>query len=311
MVAAWNPAQPEITDLIIQHDAQTLERLPVRKADVLKVFSGYGNSQACRAIAGLPDKGGVLDERAIDQLLVSTHWEMQRLAEEFYHGHRVWDLLRRLVATIRKSGFRETLRVVDVGCGIGYTSRWLAARVPLAECGTEVLGIDLNSALIREANRLAALEKLNCRFFHGDAFSPEHSGHIFLSTGLIHHFRGKALADFLRRHERPETFAFLHYDFQPWMLAPVGSWFFHYLRMRTAVAKHDGVLSAARAHQASTLVEASRSALPEFASGIYGARIWKTPAPRVFHTLLGLRRPLLPEFRQQLGVRIGRLGELR
>ena len=311
MIAAWNPAQPEITDLIIQHDMQTLERLPVRKDDVLRVFSGFGNAKACRAIAGLPDTEGVLDERAIDQLLVSTHWEMQRLAEEFYHGHRVWDLLRRLVVTIRKSGFLDTLRVVDVGCGIGYTSRWLAASVPLAQYGIEVVGIDLNSALIREANRLSALEKLNCRFFHGDAFSPEHSGHIFLSTGVIHHFRGNALVDFLRRHEQPETFAFLHYDFQPWMLAPVGSWFFHYLRMRTAVAKHDGVLSAARAHHASTLVQASRAALPQFASGIYGARIWNTPAPRVFHTLLGLRRSLLPEFRRQLGVRIGRLGELQ
>jgi len=311
MIAAWNPAQPEITDLILQHHPQTLERLPVRKDDVLRVFSGYGNLQACRAIAGLPDKDGVLEERAIDQLLVATHWEMQRLAEEFYHGHRVWDLLRRLVATIRKSGFRETLRVVDVGCGIGYTSRWLAASVPLAEYGIDVVGMDLNSALVREANRLAALEKLNCHFFHGDAFSPEHSGHIFLSTGVIHHFRGKALGDFFRRHERPEIFAFLHYDFQPSVIAPLGSWFFHYLRMRTAVAKHDGVLSAARAHNARTLVEAARSSLPEFASGIYGAKIWKTPAPRVFHTLVGLRRPLLPEFRQQLGARLGRLGEMR
>ena len=156
MIAAWNPAQPEITDLILQHDPLTLQRIPVRKDEVLKVFSGYGNRQACRAIAALPDQDGVLDERFIDQLLISTHWEMQRLAEEFYHGHRVWDLLRRVVNTIRKSGFRETLRVVDVGCGIGYTPRWLAANVPLAEYGMELVGMDLNSALVREANRLAA-----------------------------------------------------------------------------------------------------------------------------------------------------------
>jgi hypothetical protein len=31
MIAAWNPAQPEITDLIIEHDPQTLERLPVAR----------------------------------------------------------------------------------------------------------------------------------------------------------------------------------------------------------------------------------------------------------------------------------------
>ena len=311
MIALWNPAQPEITDLIIQHDPQTLQRLPVRKTEVLAVFVKFGNHQACQAVEALPDQHGILDEQAIDRILISTHWEMQRLAEEFYHGHRVWDLLRRVVAAIRESGFKNTLRIVDVGCGTGYTSRWLAAYVPVAEYGIEIVGMDLNSALIREAARLAALEQLNCDFFHGDAFSREHSGHIFLSTGVIHHFRGDALLEFLRRHEQPETLAFLHYDFQPSLLAPLGSWFFHYLRMRTAIAKHDGVLSAVRAHTAQTLVEASRNAAPGFASGIYGAKIWKTPAPRVFHTLVGVRRPLLPELRRQLGVRMARLGELR
>jgi SAM-dependent methyltransferase len=311
MIAAWNPAQPEITDLIIRQDPHSLARLPVRKADVLEVFAGFGNRQACRAVEALPDLNGVLDEGSVDRLLIATHWEMQRLAEEFYHGRRVWDLLRRVIATIRESGFQDLLRIVDVGCGTGYTSRWLAAHVPLAEYGIEILGMDLNFALIREAARLAALENLNCRFIHGDAFTREHSGHIVLSTGVIHHFRGPGLVGFLRRHDQPETFAFLHYDFQPSLLAPIGSWFFHYLRMRTAVARHDGVLSAARAHQAETLVHAARTGAPGFASGIYGANIWRTPAPRVFHTLLGVRRPLVPQFRRQLGVRIGRLGELQ
>ena len=233
------------------------------------------------------------------------------LAEESYHGHRVWDLLRRVVAAIRNSGYRKTIRVIDVGCGIGYTTRWLAAKLPLDQHQLEVMGMDLNSALIREANRLAGLERLNCRFIHGDAFSREHSGQVYLSTGVVHHFRGESLREFLRRHEQPETFAFLHYDFQPSFLAPYGSWFFHYLRMRTAIAKHEGVLSAVRAHSAETLLDAARSGAPGFATGIYGSRIWKTPRPRVFHTLLGIRRPLLEEFCRQLGIRIARLGELR
>src|ERR1700756_5644054 len=130
-------------------------------------------------------------------------------------------------------------------------------------------------------------------------FQEEHSGQIFLSTGVIHHFRGQELLKFLGWHEQPETQAFLHFDFQPWLLAPVGAWFFHYLRMRTAVARHDGVLSAARAHGGQTPRAAGRNELPQFASGIYGAKIWNTPAPRVFHTLVGLRRPLVEEFRRQ------------
>ena len=311
MIAAWNPDQPEITDLIIQHDPTTLARLSVRKEDVVSVFSTFRNRKALHAIKALPDEGGVLDNRAIDRLLIRTHWEMQRLAEEFYHGDRVWDLLSRVVGAVRASGFRGKLRIIDVGCGIGYTARWLAAHVPLEHLGVEIVGMDLNSTLVREAIRLAACEGLNCRFIQGDAFSPQYSGHIYLSTGVVHHFRGEALGEFLCRHEQPSTFAFLHYDFQPSFLAPSGSWFFHYLRMRTKIAKHDGVLSAVRAHDAETLTQAARKAAPDFASGIYGARIWKTPLPRVFHTLVGIRRPLLRDFDQQLGIRAARLGELR
>jgi len=311
MFPAWNPAQPEITDLIVQHDPHTHQRLPVRKQELLEVFHRFNNRQALRAVHSLPEKAGVLDDRGIDALLLTVHWEMQRLAEEFYHGHRVWQLLRCVLASIRQAGIRETLRVADVGCGTGYTTRWLAANIPLADYNIELLGMDLNSVLIAEANRLASAERLPCQFFQQDAFSPEHSSHIFLSTGVIHHFRGPALLEFLRRHDQPDVQAFLHFDFQPWFLAPFGSWFFHYLRMRTAIARHDGVLSAARAHDARTLTEAARATAPRFAAGIYGAKIWNTPAPRVFHSLIGLRRNLVPELRRQLGRHATRLGELR
>jgi 2-polyprenyl-3-methyl-5-hydroxy-6-metoxy-1,4-benzoquinol methylase len=309
--ASWNPEQPEISDLIVRHNPLTLKRESVRKQDVLEVFQRSCNRQAVRAVEKLPDWDGVLVDAAVDRTMLGVHWEMQRLAEEFYHGYRIWELLRTIVAALRTSGSLSKLRIVDVGCGIGYAPRWLAARVAAREQGLEFLGVDLNSALIREASRLAQAEDLDCKFFQGDAFSPQLAGNIIISTGVIHHFRGPELEKFLQRHEREETQAFFHFDFQPWLLAPVGSWFFHQLRMRTAIARHDGVLSAARAHSAKTLVEAARKAAPGFASGIYGARIWNTPAPRVFHTLVGIRRPLVTEFRTQLGRRRGRLGDLQ
>jgi SAM-dependent methyltransferase len=149
---SWNPAQPEITDLVVQHDPVTLRRLPVSKQGVIDVFSRFGNQKALRAVRALPATDGWLDGEEIDALLLTVHWEMQRLAEEFYHGRRVWEVLRPLIGAIRSTGFRETLRIADVGCGIGYTTRWLAARVPLAEHNIEVIGIDLNSTLLPKPN---------------------------------------------------------------------------------------------------------------------------------------------------------------
>jgi SAM-dependent methyltransferase len=305
---SWNPSQPEISDLVIQHDPKTLQRLPVSKEEIRHIFEATGNRKAVRVIDQIPARDGILDPIAVDRLMLTVHWEMQRLAEEFYHGHRVLHLLRAIVAALRSDGFAGPIRIVDVGCGIGYTIRWLAARTSLPQEGVELTGVDLNSILIKEANRLANAESLPCRFFHGDAFSADLSGQIYVSTGVLHHFRGHDLNAFLARHNPQPAQAFVHYDFQPWALAPFGSWFFHRIRMRTALARHDGVLSTARAHTAAALASAAREAVPDLACGIYGAKIWNTPAPRVFHALVGFRHTLIPQLQQSLG---SMLGELR
>ena len=70
----------------------------------------------------------------------------------------------------------------------------------------------------------------------------------------------------------------------------------------------DGVLSTARAHSAKTLTQAARIAVPSLATGIYGAKIWNTPAPRVFQALVGFRREMVPQLKRSLG---SMLGELR
>lgn len=305
---SWNPTQPEVSDLVIQHDPTTLARLPISKTEICKHFEATGNRKALRVIEQIPENNGFLDPLAVDRLMLTVHWEMQRLAEEFYHGHRVFHLLRTTIAAMRANGYTGPVRIVDVGCGIGYTIRWLAARTSLSKEGVDLTGVDLNSTLIREAARLAVAESLPCRFLHGDAFSADLRGQIYISTGVLHHFRGESLRSFLARHDSNATHAFIHYDFQPWLLAPVGSWFFHILRMRTRLARHDGVLSTARAYSAETLVQAARTAVPSLATGIYGAKIWNTPAPRVFHALVGFRRELVPQLKQSLG---SKLGELR
>ncbi len=299
----------EVSDVITAHDPETLQRLPVRKLEALQLFTS--NRRAAAVVAQIPEREGFLDPVAVDRLLLRVNWEMQRLAQEFHHGARILELLQPVIAAIRAGGRRLPLRIVDVGCGIGYAVRWLAARSRLAEDGIELTGVDLNSTLIAEAKRLAQAENLPCRFFHGDAFSEQYSGHIYLSTGVVHHFRGDALANFFRRQNAEGTLAFLHYDFHPWWLAPYGSWFFHILRMRTALARHDGVLSVVRAYSAAALLDAARAGAPGLASGMYGARIWNTPIPRVFHTLLGIRREFIPALISKLGHRRRRLEELR
>src|SRR3954466_9115411 len=98
------PDAPEISDLIGAHALETLERLPVVKADVVALFRSAKNETAARIVERMPEQGGVLDPREVDRLLVRVHVEMQRLSEEMQHGARVAELLRPLLEALRASG---------------------------------------------------------------------------------------------------------------------------------------------------------------------------------------------------------------
>ena len=120
-----------------------------------------------------------------------VHCELQRLGEELQFGHRVAALLVPLVAGLREAGGGRPVWVVDVGCGLGYVVRWLAATAALGS-GVELVGVDLNPVLVEEAGKLAGREGLRCSFIQENAFElgalVEDSGRtIVVSSGLMHH----------------------------------------------------------------------------------------------------------------------------
>jgi 2-polyprenyl-3-methyl-5-hydroxy-6-metoxy-1,4-benzoquinol methylase len=300
---------PEISDAIVSFDPTTLHRQPVRKADVLTRFRELGNREAVRIVERIPERDGILDPTAVDKILITSHCEMQRMSEEFQHGRRVAELLKPILNALREGGVPKPIRIVDIGCGTGFVIRWLAANGSLGD-DVELTGVDFNVALIAEATRLAAIEGLRCEFVVGNAFRLQQPATIFISTGILHHFRDDNLTYLLQQHCRPETCAFVHFDFHSSPMAPLGSWLFHAVRMREPLAKHDGVLSAVRAHKTGYLLEATRSAAPEFVSAIYGTRLWRTPIPRVFHSLVGIRQRFRDAFIRNMGNRIASLGKI-
>lgn len=297
----------EISDAIVAFDPVTLARRPVAKADVVALLLAEGNPRAAAIVEAMPARDGQLDPEYVDRLLARVHCEMQRISEEFQHGQRVAELLSPLLDALRDSDVPRPLRVVDIGCGTGFVIRWLAARGGLGD-DVALTGVDLNAALVEEARRLAAAEGLPARFHAANAFRLVEPATVYLTTGVVHHFRGAALADFFREHDRPPTQAFAHFDFQPSVLAPFGSWLFHAARMREPLAKHDGVLSAIRAHPGRVLVEAARAGAPGFLSALYSTRLYFLPIPRSFHTLVGIRRQHRDAFGRRLGGRAARLG---
>jgi SAM-dependent methyltransferase len=194
----------EITDLLWSVDADGVP-VPVAKADVLNRLRVRGQHRAARIVSAIPAPEGILDPGYVDALGVRVHCELQRLGEELHFGRRVAALLCPVVETIRRRGAGR-VRVVDVGCGLGFVVRAMAASSALGP-DVELVGVDLNPVLVAKARRLAELEGLACCFAQGDAFRPglavkDGACSIVISSGLMHHLPESGLAEFFAAQSR-------------------------------------------------------------------------------------------------------------
>ncbi len=285
------PRPLEITDLLWSLDADGVPH-PVRKAEVLDRLRTLGQRRAARIVSAMPAADGILDPDYVDALGVRVHCELQRLSEELQFARRVAAQLDPLVASVRRLG-TGPVRVVDVGCGLGFVLRAMAASSALAP-DVELVGVDLNPVLVAAASRLAEREGLTCRFKQGDAFKPgvatrDGARCVVISSGFLHHLPESGLAEFFAAQARLGAAAFAHWDIAPCLWSTLGAWIFHQARMREPVSRHDGVLSARRAHPASVLQQAARAAAPGYDVQVLEGSRWHPRALDVLRPIVGTR----------------------
>jgi SAM-dependent methyltransferase len=284
----------EITDLLWSFDALG-ERLPVRRDEAVSTLRSRGQHRAARVVERIPVAGGELDPAAVDALGLRVHRELQRLGEELQLGRRVAELVAELLAQLVDGlpAGGGPVRVVDIGCGLGHVLRAIAARGDLPS--VDLVGVDLNPVLVAEAHRLAAHEDLDCTFVPGSAFEPglaveDGPRTIMMSSGLLHHLSRDELTGFFAAQERLGVAAFAHRDIAPCFWSTAGAWIFHRARMREAVSRHDGVLSAVRAHPAEHLLDAAGSGAPSYDCEVREGGRWHPRALDVLRPLVGVRR---------------------
>lgn len=262
------------------------------KAEVVARLAGIGQRGAARIVGRMPSVDGVLDAGYVDALGVRVHCELQRLGEELQFGRRVAALLGPLVADLRRRG-GGAVRVVDVGCGLGFVLRWLSATAALGD-DVELVGVDTNPVLVAEAGRLAEREGWRCRFVRGDAFEPDVAVEqgartVVISSGLMHHLPGSVLEEFFAAQARLGVAAFAHWDIAPCAWSTLGAWVFHQARMREPVSRHDGVMSARRAHPAQVLEAAARAGAPGYDARVLEGWRWYPRALDVLRPIAGIR----------------------
>jgi SAM-dependent methyltransferase len=290
----------EVSDVIVDYDAESLARRAVTKeAAIARLVASGAPRRALRLVEEIHEKDGALDPDAVDAILVRAHGEMQRLWEEFLHGERVARVLSRLLEALPPRADAPA-RVVDVGCGSGYVVRWLASRARFGERAVDLVGADYNAALIRHASQLAHAERLRCEFVVANAFALASRAAVFMSTGVIHHFRGDALRGFFEAQERCEPDAFVHFDVQASVLAKVGAYIFHVARMREPLAVYDGYVSGVRAHTRDQLFAAAQGGAPSYALAHFNRGLPALPMIRTMHAVVGVRRDLAAAARAAL-----------
>src|SRR5262245_21485762 len=283
---------PEISDLVVDYDPQTLERRRVERAHVLARLTG----RAAAVVRAMPECDGALDPEAVDGALLRSHLEIQRLHEEFKVGETMRALLTPMIALARRATPDRPIRVVDIGCGLGYVLRWLATRGDLG-ADVELVGADCTRMLVTAANRLAEEYGARCRFVAANAFLLSDPAHVFISTGAMHHFRGDDLVRVFREHERSRAVGFVHVDIRPCAIAPIGSWIFHQARMREPLARFDGYWSAVRAHGWPEWRAAIRQGAPSFSLGTVDAHPGLAAVVRIFQAAIGVRGESAAELR--------------
>ncbi len=299
------PDWPELSDLILDTDPVTLERRPVSRATVHAVLEAHG-MRAARRILDRIGGGDTLDPNEVDGVLVRAHAELQRLAFEFRNGERGLMLLRPLLDVLRRDRAGRPLRIVDIGCGMGFLLRWLAAHGRLG-ADVELVGCDFNPTLIAAAQALADEERLAVEFRVANAFTLERPADVYLSSGVLHHFRGEDLDRFFGMQAQTGARAMLHLDIKASWAAPLGAWIFHRARMREPLAQHDGVLSAIRAHPRDALLAAATGAGRPLVYALFDGRPSPLPILRTLNVVVGLHPSLVDPYVEGLGPLSARL----
>ena len=283
----------EVLDVLWCFDPDSGARLPVSRSDALARLGNEG--LATRLVAALPASDDVIDPAAIDDVSLAVHHELARLSQTLFVPERVAAGLRPLIDTVRSRTGSGTVRVVDVGCGIGLMMRQFAAHRTLGE-GIELVGLDFNPVLVERAQRLAADESLDVSFLQGDAFTStvaitDPARTVVVSQGLLHHLDDTGLRTFLAHHRQIGVAAFAHFDVNPGLWPRVGGWVLHRVRMREGISRHDGNLSLRRAYSADALLTAARESLANAYPVICAdASGWWPAPPRALRPLTGVRR---------------------
>lgn len=156
---------------------------------------------------------------------------------------------------------KETYTIIDVGCGDGELLRQCAAFGEKNGYTFQLLGIDANAYILKEATK-RSVNFPNIQFLHHDLFSetttiPECD--ISLCTLFLHHFEEARIIQLLTKLSEASKVGVVVNDLQRSRLSFFLFSIVRYILLRTKTARNDGLVSIARGFKRKELEELSEN----------------------------------------------------
>jgi 2-polyprenyl-3-methyl-5-hydroxy-6-metoxy-1,4-benzoquinol methylase len=196
----------------------------------------------------MPDfsKRTLLPEK-MDQPGVPEHETKQALRElevinKFLGGYSV------VLNALGRLEWKNTLTVLDLGCGGGDMLRMIAAWAEKNGRSVRLIGVDRNPVMIEYAE-LQSKEKSNISYRQLDVFDNElmnEKADVVINSLFCHHFDNAELAELVRRMHKLASKAIIINDLHRHWFAYYSIKVLTYFFSRTELVKYDGPLSVAR-----------------------------------------------------------------
>ena len=196
----------------------------------------------------------IMDDFTLAGKELRDTFDKLELINRFLGGNRV--TLNGVEQILKTHSKKETITIIDLGCGHGDILRDLARLGQKKGYNFKLIGVDANADAIAYANELSK-DYENLSFLHIDIFSEEFQKlefDVVLCTLFLHHFEPEELQDLLLSNFRKARIGVVVNDLHRTRMA---YYLFNFISIFTSnkMVREDGLTSILKAFKRKDLLE--------------------------------------------------------
>lgn len=128
-----------------------------------------------------------------------TDWNKYKSdSDSFFHRIFLESVTKAYAGLLKHAKFREPITILELGCGTGYTNKWLCRKYKVKK----ITLVDSNERMLNIAAKTLSKELCKKEFIKADFFrlKSEEKYDLVHSQGVIEHFEPKKRLELLKKH---------------------------------------------------------------------------------------------------------------